>query len=402
MQQGNIAMVEPIQGAIDRLDHWISNSGWVGYEPFDGLSAPLARRLTFELPILRIVLEQSVRRLPVNLRPLLGITKKHSTKAMGYFASGYLRLYQLTGRQDYLDKAILCLSDLRENYSQGYAGHAWGNAFDYQSRGGYLPQGVPTVVWTSFIGYAFVDAYELLTDPAYLDAARSACEFILRDLEKHQITEQSLCISYLPIQRMEIHNSNMLGASLLARVYRHTDEPELIEIARQAVKYTMDHQRADGSWYYGEGLRWRWVDGYHTGFVLDALYWYTQSSGDNQYETHLRRGMDYYRQYLFSGVKPKHYSTHPYPIDIQVVAQAIQTFALIPETYHGNLDWSEQVARWAIEHMQDPSGYFYFRKHRFMTNKTPCLHWGQSTMLAALALLLQRKRVAAGQAPAAE
>ena len=161
----------------------------------------------------------------------------------------------------------------------------------------------------------------------------------------------------------------------------------------------MDHQRADGSWYYGEGLRWHWVDGYHTGFVLDALYWYMESTGDRQFEAHLCRGMDYYRQHLFSGVKPKHYNTRTYPIDIQAVAQAIQTLAFVPEEYHGSLVRSEQVAMWAIEHMQDPSGYFYFRKHRSMTNKTPTLHWGQATMLAALALLLQRKQAALEHAP---
>ena len=72
-----------VKEAIDRLDQWITNTGWVGYDPFDGLSAPFARRLTFEVPFLRIVLEQSVRRLPVNLRPLLGITKQHSTKPWG-------------------------------------------------------------------------------------------------------------------------------------------------------------------------------------------------------------------------------------------------------------------------------------------------------------------------------
>jgi len=395
-------VVEPILESLERLDDWVSKSGWVGYDPFDGLSAPIARRLTFDVPILRIVLQQSVRRFPLNLRPLLGITKKHSTKAMGYFASGYLRLYQLTGRQDHLDRAVMCLSDLQETYSQGYAGYAWGNAFDYQSRGGYLPQGVPTVVWTSFIGYAFMDAYALLSDRTYLDVARSACEFILRDLGTTEVTEQSLCISYVPHEQLDIHNSNMLAASLLARVYQHTGEDELVEAASKAARYTMDHQRVDGSWYYGEGLRWHWVDGYHTGFVLDALYWYMQGSGDNQYETHLRRGMDYYRQHLFSGVKPKHYLSQTYPIDIQVVAQAIQTFALVPQSHHGDLAWSQQIARWAIEHMQDPSGYFYFRKHRFMMNRTPCLHWGQSTMLGALALLLQRKQAESQGAPAAD
>lgn len=391
-----------IELSVEQLDRWISDRKWIGYDPFDGLSAPFARRLTFEIPFLRIALQQSIRRLPVNLRPLFGIMKKHSTKAMGYFASGYLSLYQVTREPTYLDKATFCLSELQQNYSEGYAGYAWGNAFDYQSRGNYLPRGVPTVVWTSFIGYAFVDAYELLGDQIYLDVARSACEFILHDLGTRQVTDRSLCISYVPTEQLDIHNSNMLGASLLARVYKHTGESELVNIAKQAVKYTMDHQRENGSWYYGEGLRWHWVDGYHTGFVLDALYWYMRCTGDDQYKEHMRRGMCYYRNQLFDDVKPKHYQEYTYPIDIQSVAQAIQTFALVPEIYQGDIRWSEQVAKWAIEHMQDPSGYFYFRKHRFLMNKTPFLHWGQSTMLAALSLLLTRKKFREKHVPVIE
>ncbi len=73
-------MTDLIQPAIEHLDQWISQSGWVGYDPFDGLTAPLARHLTLGVPLLRIALEQTVRRFPFNLRPLLGITKKHSTK----------------------------------------------------------------------------------------------------------------------------------------------------------------------------------------------------------------------------------------------------------------------------------------------------------------------------------
>jgi len=50
--------------------------------------------------------------------------------------------------------------------------------------------------------------------------------------------------------------------------------------------------------------------------------------------------------------------------------------------------------------MQDPTGYFYYRKYPLITNKTPTLHWGQATMFAALALLDQNLRSHAG-APAA-
>ena len=43
---------------------------------------------------------------------------------------------------------------------------------------------------------------------------------------------------------------------------------------------------------------------------------------------------------------------------------------------HGGVAW-----------LSDSSGYFYFRKLPYITNKTPTLHWGQATMLHALACL---------------
>ena len=224
--------MDQIQTAVDRLDRWISNSGWVGYDPFDGLSAPGINRLTFGVPILRMALQQTVRRFPMNLRPLLGITKKHSTKAMGYLATSYLRLHELTGRQDYLEKAKFCLSDLRCSHGQENADYAWGNAFDYQSRGGYNREGVPTMVWTSFIGHGFVGAYELLEDQIHLEVLRSACEFMLRDLTSSETEDKSCApIGFLPHDRSSIHNSNMLGASLLARVHKDVGESELREHA---------------------------------------------------------------------------------------------------------------------------------------------------------------------------
>jgi hypothetical protein len=50
------------------------------------------------------------------------------------------------------------------------------------------------------------------------------------------------------------------------------------------------------------------------------------------------------------------------------------------------VDLALKVANWTIENMQDRSGYFYYRKYSsWVTNKTPTLHWGQATMMCALA-----------------
>ena len=54
----------------------------------------------------------------------------------------------------------------------------------------------------------------------------------------------------------------------------------------------------------------------------------------------------------------------------------------IPE----NLSLALKVAKWTIDNMQDRTGYFYYRRYSpRLVNKTPTLHWGQATMLCALA-----------------
>src|SRR3954471_11397718 len=120
--------------SILRLSEWLDKNDYRGYDTFDGLNAKYLRPLTFETNILRIVLQQAVRRFPWNLRPLLGITRERSTKGMGFLARGFMRLHKATGEQVWADKAERALRWLIENQSPGYNGACWGNHFDYQSR----------------------------------------------------------------------------------------------------------------------------------------------------------------------------------------------------------------------------------------------------------------------------
>jgi hypothetical protein len=44
------------------------------------------------------------------------------------------------------------------------------------------------------------------------------------------------------------------------------------------------------------------------------------------------------------------------------------------------------VLDWTVREMQDPEeGFFYYRKGRLFTNRTPFMRWGQAWMLLALA-----------------
>jgi len=380
--------IEVIKDSIKKLDLWLEKNNYKAYDPFDGLNARFLRYLTFNRRYLNIALQQSVRRFPLNLRPILGIKRSCSSKAMGYFAKGYLKLYKVTNDKRYLEKTRFCLDWLMQNYSKGYSGYCWGNHFDYQSRVFYLPKGVPTIVWTALIANAFLDTYELLGDQKYLDVARSSCDFILRDLGRFE-DNSTVCISYIPTQNKQVHNSNMLAVSLLSRVCKCTKEKELLDLAKKAVAYTIKYQRGDGSWYYGEEKMLHWIDNFHTGYVLDSLKRYIENSGEKRYVSNLEKGYNYYKKAFFLNNRvPKYYNDKVYPIDIQCASQSIETLIYFSDIDPGALNLANRIALWTIKNMQNRSGYFYFRKYRHFANKTPLLHWGQATMFSALTSLL--------------
>jgi rhamnogalacturonyl hydrolase YesR len=376
---------DQILESIERLAGWLEQNEYRGYDTFDGLNAKYLRPLTFETNFLRTVLQQGVRRFPINLRPLLGVPKSRSTKGMGFLARGFMRLHQATGDSAWADKAQSALEWLIENRSTGYSGACWGNHFDYQSRSFYLPKGVPTIVWTSLIGHAFLDGYDLFRKQKYLDVAVSACEHILRDLDT--LSEgDAICLSYIPLENKQVHNSNTLGGSLLARTFAHTRTESYRLTAQKALQYTANHQRSDSSWYYGEAANLHWVDNFHTAYVLDCFKYYFENTGDDRFVKNMMDGYKFWKKTFFlPDGTPRYYDYKTLPIDIQCSSQAIDTLVFFSDQDSESIPLAMNVAKWTIENMQDRTGYFYYRRYSpWLVNKTPTLHWGQATMFCAL------------------
>jgi hypothetical protein len=378
---------EKIYESLKKIESWVESHDYKGYEPFDGLSSYL-NHLTFHKLFLERVLQQSVRRIPTNIRPLIGVKEQDSTKGRGYMAAGYLFMYRSTASQSYLERAISCLEWLDKNKSPFYEKHSWGNHFDFSSRGGKLPAFDPIIVWTSLIGQAFIDAYGITHEQRFFDIIKSVCDWILA-LPREK-TERGSCLSYVADHQSSIHNSNLLGAAMLARSSRHLGDPSLLATAKEAVEYSCSRQRPDGSWWYGEDPTLQWIDNFHTGYNLDSLKCYIDSSQDRSYESSLKKGLDFYKNRFFlEDGTPKYYHNKTYPIDSQCVSQAVETLANFSDYDDEALALGLKVANWAIDHMQDKKrGFFYFRRYPFgVVDKTPMLHWAQTTMYKALALL---------------
>ncbi|MCS6319664.1 MAG: hypothetical protein H8K05_18215 [Nitrospira sp.] len=380
--------VNKIHSSLTLLQEWVEQRGYCGYEPFDGLSS-WARPLACNNIFAERLLLQLIRQSPFNLRPLLGVTPKASTKGRGYMAAGYIMLYRATEKQDYLDKAIHCLEWLDSHKVERFSYHSWSNHFDFVSRGGRYTQHDPIVVWTALIGHAYVDAFEVTGREWLLKVADSVCNWILA-LPREK-TDTGECISYLAHVQSSIHNSNMLGAGILARTAKHTGSQECREIARLAMEYSCSRQRPDGSWWYAEDVTHQWIDNFHTGYNLESLKHYRDATGDDAYRENFEKALAFYKANFFeeSG-RPKYYHTRTYPVDIQCAAQAIDTMAFVSNDDPEALEVSKRVAAWTIQNMQDRKGYFYYRQYPLMKAKTPMLHWGQATMFKALAQLMLR------------
>lgn len=381
-------MKNKLENSIRKVEKWVEENKYIGYEPFDGLLSWF-RPLTFGNLFLDRILLQLVRQSPFNLRPLMGVKPQESTIGRGYMAWGYFTMYKNTGIERYTDKAEACLGWLMENKSPGYSQYSWGKHFDFASRSGIYPKFEPIIVWTSLIGQAFLEAYEIFERKKYLEVAVSICDWIMQ-LPRER-TESGECISYYAFRQSSIHNSNMLGAAMLARTSKYLDDIRYLNTSREAMKYSCMRQHPDGSWYYGESANNHWIDNFHTGYNLDSLKCYIENTGETEFAENLNRGIHYYKRNFFEETgRPKYYHNRTYPVDCQCASQAIQTLANFSDYDDSSLDLSRKVAAWTIDNMQDPEGFFYYRQYPLMKAKTPMLHWGQATMYKALSVLLSK------------
>ena len=227
--------------------------------------------------------------------------------------------------------------------------------------------------------------------------AASAAKYIRNEL--YWTEGPAAAFSYpLPASRVRIHNANFLGAALLCRVHTHTRDRHLLAPALDVARYSASKQHADGSWDYGEEPTQRWIDNFHTGYNLCALHSIGRSLDTTEFESSVRRGLAFYRANFFrEDGAPRYFHDRTYPLDVHSVAQSIITLIALKNLDPDNVRLAHAVFRWAMAHLWDDRGFFYYRVHRFGTIRTSYMRWSQAWMLLALATLMADDSAAAGR-----
>lgn len=380
-------MMSDIDTKFEKLVIFIEKDNFKGYDPFDGLNSRIFILLPFlkKSGLFQLVWIQFFKRSPLNFRYIAGIKKERNPKGLGLFLSAYCNLYQLESDAKYLDKIKYLIELIKEQQTKGYSGICWGYNFDWQAKAFYQPKGTPSVVVTSFVACALLDAYELTGNDELLKMARSACDFILNDLNRTYNDDGDYSFSYSPLDKTQVFNASLLGVRLLCRTHLHTKEAVLIEESRKAVSFVCKHQQKNGAWSYSPLPFHSWIDNFHTGYNLECLFTYQSISGDLTFQRYIDNGLNYYLNTFFedSGL-PKYYNNKEYPIDMHTTAQLIVTLGKM-NLIGQYKELVDRVLSWSFKNMYDEKkGYFYYNKEKYFINRIPYIRWTQAWMLLGL------------------
>lgn len=382
------------EDSLGQVAAYAIERGFSGYDPYDAMNSGFLKDLDNSL--IRAGFTQLFVHSPINLRSLFAVMQGRNPKGVGLVIAALCKMRSIGLEFD--DRILIGLADwLDRTVSPGYSGRCWGYNFGWQSGKLFLPRGTPTIVSTSYIANSLLDLSEVTGDGSHADVARSCCDFIVNDLNITE-REEGICFSYTPLDSYIVHNANVLGAAVLARVGSRIGNSEFLDLAKRAFDFTLHHQEENGLWYYSidatTGLVRSQID-WHQGFILDALHDYiihTRPS-DSRYERSLLRGAAFYRdhQFLEDG-RGKWRYPRVWPIDIHNQAQGIITFSRLSGYDHSLLEFAKTIADWTIEQMQDKKGCFYYQQWPRFTNRIPYMRWGQAWMMLALSTLIKRMR----------
>lgn len=337
-----------IDRALNRGISYARDLKFAGPDPYDGLSSPAAHFLP-DNKLFRQIWLQGVKRVGQPGRRLLGIRSVRMAKSLALFSEG-LHLLGHSEEARSLSMDLLALEN----------GGPWGYEFDVQTRWAYYPAGTPNVIATAF-------------------TVRSLTEQGLRSYISpdtlnwlYSLIDDHGYLHYTPASDRLIHNGNLLAAETIARLGGDK------EVVQRALTVTLDAQRPDGSWPYGEGPGLEWVDNFHTVYVLESL----RSLSQEGFEVSdaLTRGLAYWRQHLFdSMLRPLYLNTSSSPSkDVHNVATVVGALAIFQDERCP--DPFEHPALQRLLSLQQLDGSF--RQNRFAA---PFMRWNQAHAFRALA-----------------
>ena len=374
-----------VDNKILKLSAYIEEIGIQSWDPYDGLSSPLANYLTFNNPFFKRIWLQAVKLLPFNIRPFIGILPMTHTKAVSDFASSYAILFSITKDERYkrlADKYIHSLSNLKVDTASGYG---WGLRFPFATRFVQADSNTPNIFQTINALHAYLDYYEfVIKDDRTLQIINRGLAYLEKDLG-YRTEGNSICWNYWKDVHASIFNVNGLMIGLLARAGRLLSETNYLTYSAQLLAFLSKYQNSDGSWYYASGDKANFIDGFHTGYIIEGMIRAVQLGQLSDTDSVFNKAIQFYLKELFTpdGL-PKYFHNVEKPYDIQNMAQAIQTLSYLYELGYVKKEFILTIFDHVNKMFWNPRGYYNYKLNNWYVATTPMHRWATGPMLLAL------------------
>lgn len=362
---------------------------YAGYDPFDGLNSVLFKKLALgSLPFAKIAWLQLHKRSLANFRPLVGVPRRRNPKGIALIILGLLESEKSVGDGTRIKEAIRLaewLLDQRCDRSR-WKHSAWGYHFDWAARAFFVPKGTPNAITTCYVARALAALGDVTGNQRFVDAATDSGLF-LESLHR----DDGGYYAYIPGESAFVHNANLWAAAVVGETAKRIGDNALMQRALSAARRSVAMQREDGAWRYGTRDHHSFVDGFHTGYNLEALAALQQAAGTGEFSEAISRGMDYYRKNFFlPDGTVKYYDNSIWPLDTHSVAQAILTLLKV-----GGSDGDHRLATRVFERALDTlympdERRFMYQRGRLTTNRINYLRWTQAWAFYAIGTYANR------------
>ncbi|WP_435074294.1 antibiotic ABC transporter permease [Halorubrum sp. HHNYT27] len=313
----------------------------------------------------------------MNIRPLLAVEQRRNFMGIALFTVANLRMYELSGQEEFRTEARELADWLVENRVRGYKGFCGGHRHPLQDRTKRLAPNDPDVVSTTFAVKALLAAGEYI-DTSYREVALTAADFVFEDLD-YAVHPDGGQIKYNPVDTGDHYtlNANALGARMLMNLYDVVGNDWLRSGAENILDYVAAQQTEEGGWMYRDPPEASHLsmDNFHNGFIIESLLRYQEISGTERYAETLDDAVRFYRGLFTDDGAPWFDESNQYPRDVHSSAQGAVVFSMLDDK-----ESARQVIEWAVENLSNQKGAFYHEQHRYYTKRTTLMRWCQAWM----------------------
>jgi hypothetical protein len=360
---------------IDSFLHQIDNRPYSGYSVYDCFNSPTLKLISkLNIKILNVIITQAFKQIPFNIRAFFGVKKSINPKSLGLILKARLLFSNSESDVKELYKFII------KHRNKDFNNLCWGYNWDYYTlRGGTFPKYFPNAIVTYFIGEAFLDYYLKYPSKELEHNLFSIRKYFLEDINR-TTRNNGICFSYSSSDNKEIYNASALISRFL---YRLNEMFQIggSEIIEKSINYLISVQNNDGSWFYGYAPNQKWIDSFHTEYMLEFFNSLSVANIEKyNLKNRIKKANEYYLNTFFLDEVCNYFPDKKYPINIHSIASRIIYLSNI-----NKLDEAEKIIDWTFINLYNSRKQsFYFEKRKYFVNKNIYHRWNQAWMYLAL------------------